>query len=166
MVVVWILVGVVLAFALRALVGQALLVKFRGDVAKLNAGDHAALLAGYADDAVLRFNPGDHRFAGDWVGREQIGRFLENFTAAGLQGEIKAIAMSGPPWALTMWARFDDHASAGDGTPLYANRTVLVVKTRWGKIVDHEDFWVDTAPIDVLDRELAARGVAVVPKVG
>ena len=64
---------------------------------KLNAGNHSTLLAAYADDAVLRFNNGDHRWAGDWVGKPAIGRFLENFTAAKVQGEIKQIAVGGHP---------------------------------------------------------------------
>ena len=156
--------GAALAVGARALVPRLLTVKFGRDVRKLNAGDHSSLLDAYADDAVLRFNDGDHRWAGDWVGKADIGRFLENFTAAKVQGTIQNVAMSGPPWGLTMWVRFDDHADAPDGTRLYANRTVLVLRTRWGKVVDHEDFYVDTAPIGELDRKLNDLGVAAVPR--
>lgn len=81
-----------------------------------------------------------------------------------MQGEIKQIAVSGAPWALTMLIRFDDHADGPDGTRLYANRTVLVLRTKWGKVVDHEDFYVDTQRILELDRKLTELGVAPVPK--
>jgi ketosteroid isomerase-like protein len=161
-----ILTGAALGLGARALLPRLLLVKFARDVQKLNAGDHSTLLAAYADDAVLHFNDGDHRWAGDWVGKANIDRFLQNFTAAGIQGEIKEIAISGPPWAMTMLVRFDDHADAPDGTRLYANRTVLVLRTRWGKVVDQEDFYFDTGQIVGFDRKLAELGVPVVPRVG
>lgn len=158
--------GAALAVAGRGLIPRLLLLKFGRDVRKLNAGDHASLLRAYAEDAVLRFNDGDHRWAGDWSGRANIARFLENFTAAGIQGEIRQIAVSGPPWALTMWVRFDDHADGPDGTRLYENRTVLVLRTRWGKVVEHEDFYTDTDRITAFDRKLAELGVEPVAKTG
>lgn len=158
------LTGAVLALAARALLPKLLLVKFARDVERLNAGDHSTLLSAYADDAVLHFNDGDHRWAGDWVGKAAIERFLQNFTAAKMQGEIKQIAISGAPWALTMLIRFDDHADGPDGSRLYANRTVLVLRTKWGKVVDHEDFYVDTQRILEFDRKLTELGVVPVPK--
>lgn len=135
------LAGAALGFVGRSAAVRALRRKFEGDVRRLNAGDASGLISAYADDAVLSFTVGDHRFAGEWRGKAEIARFLQNFTAAGLQGEIKDVAISGPPWALTIWARFDDHAKDPNGDALYANRTVLVLKTRWGKIVRHEDFY-------------------------
>lgn len=154
--------GAAVAVAGRALLPRLLKARFDADVRRLNDGDHLPLLRAYAPDAVLHFAPGDHRWAGDWVGRDAIDAFLRNLTAAQFQGAIRLIATSGPPWALTMLVRFDDHADAPDGTRLYANRTVLVVRTRWGKVVDHEDFYVDTAPIAELDRRLTELGVAPV----
>lgn len=156
--------GASLAVAGRALLPKLLLARFEPAAKQFSAGDHSALLQAYADDAVLRFNHGDHRWTGDWVGKAGIDRFLRNCTAAKLQGEIKQIAVSGPPWALTMWVRFDDHADGPDGSRLYENRTVLVMRTRWGKVVDHEDFYVDTGRIAEFDRKLADIGVAAVPK--
>ena len=161
-----VLIGAAIAVSGRALIPKALMVKFGRDVKKLNAGDHSGLLDAYADGAVLRFNDGDHRWAGDWTGKPSIDRFLQNFTAARVQGQIKGVAISGPPWALTMLARFDDHADGPDGTRLYENRTVLVLRTRWGKIVDHEDFYKDTGKIEDFDRKLTELGVAPVPKSG
>ncbi|MGI8411941.1 MAG: nuclear transport factor 2 family protein [Solirubrobacteraceae bacterium] len=148
----------------RALIPGLLLLKFRNDVKKLNSGDHSSLLAAYADDFVLHFNKGEHRWSGDWVGKAAMDRFLQNFTAARIQGEIRQVAISGPPWALTMWARFDDHADAPDGARIYENRTVLVLRTRWGKIVEQDDFYIDTAPIAALEHKLTELGIEAIPK--
>ncbi len=152
--------GAGLAATGRALATRLLLVKFARDVAKLNAGDHRSLLNAYADDFVLHFHEGDHRWSGDWIGKSGMDRFLQNFTAAKIQGEIRQIAVSGPPWALTLWARFDDHADAPDGTRIYENRTALVLRTRWGKIVEQDDFYADTDRIAALDRKLTELGIA------
>jgi ketosteroid isomerase-like protein len=158
------LAGAVLALGARALMPRALLLKFSGDIAKLNAGDHTPLLDAYADDFVLHFAEGPHRWSGDWVGKAGMDRFLQNFTAAGIQGELRQIATSGPLWAMTMWARFDDHADAPDGTRLYENSTVLVLRTRWGKVVEQHDYYVDTARLVEFDRKLTELGVAPIPR--
>ena len=154
-----VLAGAAAALAARAALRGALLMKLRHDVARLNAGDHRPLLAGYAEDAVLRFHPGDHRWAGDHHGKPAIERFLREFVHAGLQGEIRDLWLGGPPWALTLVARFDDWATAPDGTRIYENRTVLVVRTRWGRIVEHQDFYEDTGRIETLEARLRELGI-------
>lgn len=151
-------VGALGALAAQALFKRALLFKLRRDVRALNAGDWRPLLAGYAPDAVLRFNDGEHRWRGEHRGREAIRRFLESFVAAGLKGEIRELFVSGPPWRMTLLARFDDHALDEHGREVYANRTVLVVRTRWAKIVLHEDFYEDTQRIVALDTLLREWG--------
>jgi ketosteroid isomerase-like protein len=156
--------GVILAVGARAALPRLLELKFGRDVKKLNAGDYGSLLSAYADDFVLRFNDGDHRWAGEWRGRAGMAAFLQNFTAARIQGEIKSVAVSGPPWALTLWARFDDYAEGPDGSRLYENRTVLVLRTRWGKVVEQQDFYADTERIGRFDRKLTELGVPAVAK--
>jgi ketosteroid isomerase-like protein len=156
------LAGAALALGARALLPRLLVLKFKPDVAKLNAGDHESLLDAYADDFVLHFNEGPHRWSGEWVGKAAMDGFLRNFTAAGIQGEIKSIATSGPLWALTMWVRFDDHADAPDGTRIYENHTVLVLRTRWGKVVEQHDYYADTAAIVALDAKLTELGIPAV----
>jgi ketosteroid isomerase-like protein len=164
MIFVSLLVGAALGLAARAALPRLLFLRLSPAVTKLNAGDHTALLDAYADDFVLHFNEGPHRFAGDWVGKAGMDRFLQNFTAAGIQGEIRQVATSGPLWALTMWVRFDDHADAPDGTRIYENSTVLVLRTRWGKVVEQDDFYVDTERIVALDRKLSELGVEAVAR--
>jgi len=158
------LAGVALGLGARALLPRLLLLKFRPDVAKLNAGDYKPLLSSYADDFVLHFNEGPHRWSGDWVGKAAFDRFLQNFTAAGIQGEIKSVATSGPLWALKMWVRFDDHADAPDGTRIYENQTVLVLRTRWGKVVEQHDFYIDAAAILDFEKSLQELGVPAVSR--
>lgn len=143
----------------RFVLSRLLLFRFRGDMRALNAGDPAPLLANYSADAVLAFNDGTHRWAGEHRGRPAIERFLRNFIAAGLQGEITELAFAGPPWRMTVFARFDDRAVDPGGAEVYRNRTVLLVRTRWGRVVRQEDFYEDTARIDAFDAHLARRGI-------
>ena len=147
------------ALAWRLLLSRALLIKLQRDVRALNAGDYEPLLSGYAEDAVLRFNDGEHRWAGEHRGRPAIARFLRNFVGAGLQGEIVELFHSGPPWRLTLLARFDDRALTPAGEEIYRNRTVLLVRTRWGRIVWQEDYYEDTERIGALDARLSELGV-------
>ena len=154
--------GAATAVGARMALRQALLARFRRDVRQLNAGRHEGLLAAYDDDAVLRFHDGRHRWAGTHRGRAGIGTFLRNFTRAGLQGEIRELWLGGPPWALTLVARFDDRAQGPDGETLYRNRVVLVVRTRWGRIVEQDDFFEDTGRIDEFEARLRELGVAPV----
>ena len=151
--------GATAAFGSRTLLHRLLLGGFRRDVRALNAGDHRSLLKGYAEDAVLVFNEGAHRWSGEHRGRAAIDRFLRNFVGAGLQGEIGELFVAGPPWRLTVIARFDVRATGPDGGELYANRVVLLVRTRWGRIVHHEDFYEDTGRILALERTLRELGV-------
>ncbi len=151
--------GALAAVATRGLVGRLLLLKLRRDVRALNAGDYQPLLAGYADDAVLQFNDGPHRWAGEHRGRPALERFLRDFVAAGIQGEIVELFFSGPPWRTTLLVRFDDHAHGPEGEELYRNRTALLVRTRWGKLVWQEDFYEDTGRIVALETRLRELGL-------
>ena len=156
------LAGAGAAIAVRALLPRLVLLKLRSDVRRLNAGDYKPLLAGYADDAVLHFNDGPHRWSGDYRGKPEIERFLCELTAAGLTGEIRELWIAGPPWALTLIARFDDRATGPNAEELYANRVTIVARTRWGKIVEQEDFYEDTGRILAFDEKLRELGIGPV----
>jgi ketosteroid isomerase-like protein len=151
--------GAALAFGAGAMVPVALRAKFSRDIESLNRGDYEPLLRAYSDDFVLRFHEGEHRWSGEWAGRDGMAAFLGKFTAAGIQGELKSVAVSGPPWAMTIWARFDDYADGPDGERLYENSTVLVLQTRFGKVVRQEDFYADTGRIIDFDRRLTELGI-------
>lgn len=147
------------ALAARTLTSRALLLKLRHDVQALNVGDLGPVLSNYAPNAILRFNEGEHRWTGEHRGRPAIARFLKNVVGAGLQGEIGELFIAGAPWRLTLVARFDDRARDPAGQEIYRNRTILLVRTRWGRIVMHEDFYEDTRRIDELEAHLSERGV-------
>ena len=147
------------ATAARALLPRLARIKLRRDLRRLNDGDYQPLLAGYADDAVLHFNEGPHRWSGDYRGKPAIERFLHEFVAAGVMGEIRSLWIGGPPWALRLVARFDDRAAGPAGEELYANRVVIVARTRWGKIVEQDDFYFDTGRIVAFEEKLRAIGV-------
>ena len=149
--------GVAGALGARALLVRGIAMKLRRDLDRLNAGDPGPLLAGYADDAVLIFAEGDHRWSGEHRGKEAIARFLDMFMAAGLTGVIKDVVVTGPPWNMRTAILFDDWAKDPDGRQIYANRVVLYVTTRWGKIVRHEDFYLETKRIEDLEQQLRAR---------
>lgn len=150
--------GVALTLALRVLLVRGLLTKLRRDVAALGRGDHRPMLKAFARDAVLEFNDGDHRWSGTYEGRDRIEEFLTQFVAAGLNGTIRQIWIGGWPWSMTVIARFDDAADL-DGEHLYDNQTVLVCRTRWGRIVHQADYYVDTQRIVDFDRRLTAKGL-------
>jgi ketosteroid isomerase-like protein len=147
------------AFAARALLSRVLLLKLRRDVRALNAGDIEPLLSGFAPDAVLRFNDGEHRWAGEHRGKAAIARFLREFVAAGLQGQVTELFVAGPPWRMTLLARFDDHAHDHAGEEIYRNRTILLARTRWGRVVRQEEFYEDTQRIVALEARLSELGV-------
>lgn len=156
------LAGAGAAIAARALLPQVLLLKLRRDLGRLNTGDPRPLLSGFAEDAVLHFNQGPHRWAGPHRGKAAIEHFLRDFIRAGLTGDIRSLWVAGPPWALRLVVRFDDRAVGPDGEQLYANRVVIVARTKWGKIVEQEDFYEDTGRILALDEKLDALGIAPV----
>jgi ketosteroid isomerase-like protein len=148
------------AVAARTLLVRVLLLKFRRDVAALNAGDYQPVLSSYAPDAVLHFNEGPHRWAGEHRGKRAIASFLKNFVDASIRGHIAELFVSGAPWRMTLVARFDDHANDPTGKEeIYRNRTVLLARTRWGRIVRQEDFYEDTEAINTLEMRLFELGV-------
>jgi ketosteroid isomerase-like protein len=146
-----------LTLGARAMFTRLLLFKLRRDVRALNAGDIQPLLSGFAEDAVLRFNDGEHRWAGEHRGTDAIAAFLQSFVDSGLRGQVTELFVAGPLWRLTLIARFDDHAHDLTGTEIYRNRTVLLARARWGRIVSQEDFYEDTQCIVSLERQLRER---------
>ncbi len=110
----------------------------------------------------MHLNAGPHRWSGDFVGKPKIERFLKNFVAAGLRGELGRLWTSGPPWALAVCVHFNDEAHGPDGEQIYANRTVLWARTRWGRIVEQRDYYEDTGRILELDSKLHRLGIPAV----
>jgi ketosteroid isomerase-like protein len=129
----------------------------RRNVTALMAGDPGPLLAMYAPDAVLHF-PGEHSWGPVYDGRAAIEGFLRRFLDVGLRGEVTDVYVAGPPWATRIAVRFDDQAhDASTGERLYENRAVIVLRTRFGRVV-HEEVFEDTQKVAAFDERV---GVAV-----
>jgi ketosteroid isomerase-like protein len=141
--------GAALAAGAHALYGAAVRATLHRTVRALHAGDYGPLLGLYADDAVLVF-PGEHSWAREYRGVEEIEGFLRRFLAAGLRGELGAILTQGPPWASMLAVEFADEARGPEGELLYTNRAVIVFGLRWGKIV-HEEVYEDTQRVAAFD---------------
>jgi ketosteroid isomerase-like protein len=150
------LLGAPLAQAAYAALTRLLL---RRSAARLMDGDVDGFLRFYADDATLVF-PGDNSWGPEYRGKAEIRGFLERFLSVGLRGEVGEIALVGPPWDATVFVRFIDHARAADGTLVYENDAVIVLSSRWGKVVKERVF-EDTEKVAAFDRYLEAREPAV-----
>jgi uncharacterized protein (TIGR02246 family) len=144
--------------AAQAVYAAAYRALLRRTVPRLMDGDVDAFVRFYADDATLTF-PGDNSWGPVYRGKAEIRAFLERFLRVGLRGEVVEIAVMGPPWNTTAFIRFDDRATAPDGTVVYENRATVLVKGRWGKIVSEEVF-EDTERVAEFDRWLEANDPA------
>ncbi len=148
--------GAIGASAARAAYGGAVRALLRRNVARLMDGDPAPLLAMYHRDAVLTF-PGEHSWGRTHRGRDEVAAFLRRFLDVGLRGELGTIFLDGPPWAMRIAVEFDDHAhDPATGERIYENRAVIVLHTRWGRVV-REEVYEDTQKVAAFDERLAAR---------
>ena len=151
--------GAMGALAAHAAYGAAARAVLRRTVARLMDGDPAPLLALYHPDVVMTF-PGEHSWGATYRGKAEVEAFLRRFLDAGLRGELGTIWIGGPPWATRIALEFDDHAHDPDtGARIYENRAVLVLRTRFGRVV-REEVYEDTQKVAAFDRALAARGDA------
>ena len=135
----------------------------RRNIGRLNAGEYAPALAMFAADATLAF-PGDNSLAGEFrppqpgrdafvthADRDEIERFLRRYVDTGMQMAVDDILVNGPPWNTRAAARVHHWVPGPDGHDLYNNRAVLFVHTRWGKILDQEDY-EDTERVAAFER--------------
>jgi ketosteroid isomerase-like protein len=142
----------------------------RRNIDALNQGRYGPALAMFASDATLTF-PGDNSWsrmfrspstgrsgAPTHRGRAEIEAFLQRYVAAGLQMEVEDILVNGPPWKARAAVRVHDWVP-GTGADRYANRAVLFVSARWGKVVEQEDY-EDTERVAAFDAIETQRGAA------
>jgi ketosteroid isomerase-like protein len=76
--------------------------------------------------------------------------------AHGIQMEVDDILVNGPPWNTRAAARVRDWMVDADGEEIYANRAVLFVTARWGKIQSQEDY-EDTTRVAAFDALAASQ---------
>jgi uncharacterized protein (TIGR02246 family) len=127
----------------------------RRAVRSLNAGDIRPLLNSFSRDAVLVF-PGQHSWAGEYRGRDEIEAFLRRFAENRLELQPQEILVNGWPWNSTVALRFTNRATDAGGGTVYENRGMIFARAAWGKIHYQEDF-EDTQRVAAFDEYLASR---------
>jgi ketosteroid isomerase-like protein len=125
--------------------------------ARSRAGDMAPTLAMWADDGHFQF-PGESSWAVDLHRKDDIERWYDRFTRAGLQLEPHEILVQGPPWNTTVCVHFTDRAARPDGEIIYINHGVLFIKIAWGKI-RYGTVYEDTQKVAAFDEYLTTVGV-------
>ncbi|MGW4482154.1 nuclear transport factor 2 family protein [Rhodococcus triatomae] len=143
----------------RFVVRHAVLSRFERYVVSLNAGDHRPLLAAYHPNAVLRFPDGDRPWSGLHVGRDAIETFLRGYVAGDFRGEITEAYFGGPPWRMTAVVRFHGRSSPRNRGEGQRSRFVLLVRTQWGRIVEQEDFFENSARTEAFEARLRQLGL-------
>jgi ketosteroid isomerase-like protein len=125
------------------------------------AGDDSLMMRATAADVSFRF-PGSSSFAASLEGRESLHAWLARFTALDTRFEIREVAVSGPPWNMTVAVRFHD-AIGSD----YENEGVEWLHIRRGLVRSVEVF-LDTERVSSWERrhpELAQTSQSVVADV-
>jgi ketosteroid isomerase-like protein len=161
--------GVVVAGA-PSIYKAAVRMLIRRNIRSLNEGNYRPALAMFDQGAELTF-PGDNSWARQFRvpqpgreaypthrGRAEIETFLSTYVDNRIQMEVEDILVDGPPWNTRVALRVHDWIEGADGTDVYANRAVLMVRTSWGKIVSQEDY-EDSERAAALDRHVAAAQV-------
>jgi ketosteroid isomerase-like protein len=98
------------------------------------AGDDRVMMRATAPDVTFSF-PGRSSFAASLVGREPLRAWLARFTAFSPRFDIRDVAVSGPPWNMTVALRFHDAIGAD-----YENDGVEWLRIRWGRVRSLEVF--------------------------
>jgi ketosteroid isomerase-like protein len=136
----------------------------RYSIKKLNQGDYSLLLRMASPDLELVFpgenswasmfrpaSPGRHPYA-THRGIREVTAFADRVVAEGIHFEIEDILVNGGPWRTRIAVRVHHYiADTGGGTDIYANRAVLFLEIRWGRLVRWEDY-EDTERVAAWDR--------------
>ncbi len=139
----------------------------RHSVSKLNEGDYSLMLKLAHPDFELAF-PGDNSWATMFRppnpgrarhvthrGVDEATAFADRFVDEGIQFVIEDILVNGPPWNTRIALRVHDFIAGAGGEPdVYANRAVLFLEIRWGRLVRWEDY-EDTERVAAWDRAIA-----------
>ena len=138
----------------------------RHSIKKLNDGDYSLMLKMADPDFELSF-PGDHSwstmFRPQVLGREphathrgidEATAFAERFVGEGIQFELEDILVNGPPWNTRIAVRAHDYIPGPDGADVYANRALLFIEVRWGRLVRWETY-EDTQRVAAWDEAVA-----------
>ena len=123
-------------------------------MAHTREGDIGPTLRMEADDVRFRF-PGNNSWAGEFVGKREVERWLRRFAAVGIQIYPDEVVLKGFPWNQILCVRGHDHLRSPAGELVYDNRYVIWARMSWGKLKDYE-VYEDTEKAKALDDYLAA----------
>lgn len=108
--------------------------KLRAIFAALNRGEFEAMLAGLAPDFEYRFE-GDSPIGGLRSSRDTMAAWWQRLYRLfpGLQFEVQAVDVLGPPWNTRIHVRLEFRVPHADGGP-YRNVVMQQMRMRWGRI--------------------------------
>ena len=139
----------------------------RYSINKLNNGDYSLMLKMASPNFELAF-PGQNSwstmFRQQVLGRDrhvthhgiaEATAFADRFVSEGIQFHIEDILVNGPPWNTRIAVRAYDFIAGPNGASddVYANRAVLFLEVRWGRLVRWEDY-EDTQRVAAWDRSV------------
>ncbi len=124
----------------------------------IRAGDAAPTLAMDADDVRFTF-PGESSFAPGAANKRELERWLDRFTALGLQIYPDEVLLKGFPWRQTICVRGHVHLDDAEEGRVYDNRYVIWGRISWGKLREYE-LYEDTEETRRLDEYLTRVGEA------
>jgi hypothetical protein len=122
----------------------------------VRAGDPGPTLAMDADDIKFTF-PGESSFAPGASNKQELARWLDRFTAIGLQIYPDQVILKGFPWRQTICIRGHIHLDDPDDGRVYDNRYVIWGRIAWGRLREYE-VYEDTEKSRGLDEYLASKG--------
>jgi ketosteroid isomerase-like protein len=128
------------------------------NMSALRNGDVGPTLSLDSDDVCLRF-PGENSWAGEYRGKEEVGRWLARFTKVGLQIYPDEVMVKGWPWRMTMSLRGHVHLHDAQNRIVYDNRYVMWCILRWGRLAEYE-VYEDTQKSAALDTYLSEHEAA------
>lgn len=151
---------------------------FRSSIKRLNRGDYSLLVKLAHPNFELAF-PGDNSWSTMFRpaargrhrhvthrGTVEAAAFAERFVAEGVQLHVEDILVNGPPWNTRIAVRAYDFVPGLDGgADRYANRAVLFLETRWGRLLRWEDY-EDTERVAAWDAAAAVSSRSHTPRPG
>jgi hypothetical protein len=126
------------------------------NMADVRDGKLDSTLAMDAEDIRFSF-PGDSSFAPGANSKAELRRWLERFTAIGLQIYPDEVILKGFPWRQTICVRGHIHLDRPGDCRVYDNRYVIWGRIAWGKLREYE-VYEDTEETRRLDEYLARSG--------
>jgi ketosteroid isomerase-like protein len=132
--------------------------RVRGVFEALGRGDRETALKDVAAN-VRHVFPGDNAIGGERHSREAMGRWLDRVyrLIPELRFDVHRVAVSGPPWDMTVAVEWSDHGRAADGIP-YRNEGAHWIRMRRGKAV-YIHAYLDSEKVTEICRRLAAGGI-------